>query len=246
MIDLVYHHKAGGREDARAVNTDYHEGLELILGKLSSVSATILGISVDSSVARELDPADRELHLEFPIHLSPAINAPALRLQITRAQKPIARRADAKPGGGNDQKRIRITITWEDRSLSYDRLVELLAGTRHEALGPNRQAIRALLIDGTTPDQIAARHGRRRELWLVALQEEAKLEGEFNTFPPTPENALKLRDRRKLRWERIAVRMTGDPRSTALVRRLYDQAKGLGASSRSYTGRGRRFDEMND
>jgi hypothetical protein len=51
-----------------------------------------------------------------------------LRLTITRAQKPIARRADAKPGGGNDQKRIRITLTGDDPLLTYDRLVGLLVG----------------------------------------------------------------------------------------------------------------------
>jgi len=245
VIDVVYHHKAGGRDDPRAVNADYHEGLELILAKLSSVNARILGISVDSSVARELDPVDRELRLDFPIELSPATNARGLRLQITRAQKPVARRADAKPGGGNDQKRIRITLTWDDHSLTYDRLLELLSGARSEAAGPSREVIRTLLLDGTTADQIAARYGRRRGPWLVALEEEAKLDREFDAFAPTPENVVALREGRLLRWERIAVRVTGDPRSTLLVRRLYDEAKGQGASRRSYTGRGRRFEDMN-
>jgi hypothetical protein len=235
VIDLVYHHKARGRDDPRAVNTEYHEGLELILAKLSTVSARILGISVDSSVARELDPADRELQLQFPIELSPETNARSLRLQITRAQKPIARRAGAKPQGGNDQKRIRLTLTWNDRSLTYDRLLELLAGTRSEASGPSREVIRNLLLEGTSADQISARYGGRRGPWLVALEEEAKLDREFDTFAPTPENVVALRDGRMLRWERIAVRVTGDPRSTSLVQRMYDEAKGEGASRRSYT-----------
>ncbi len=60
---------------------------------------TILGIAVDSSVARELDPADRELDLKFLIELIPDTEIHDLRLTITRAQKAVARRPDAKPGG---------------------------------------------------------------------------------------------------------------------------------------------------
>ena len=127
VFDIVYHHKAGGRDSPRSVNADYHEGLEALLGKLSAARATILGISVDSTVARELDPADRELQLPFPIALEPGMNVHALRLDITRAQKPIARRPDAKPDGGNDQKRIRITLTSGGPTLTYEGLIALLS-----------------------------------------------------------------------------------------------------------------------
>ena len=242
VLDLIYHHKAGGRESSRSVNADYHEGLELILRELSRQKATILGISVDSSVARELEPSARELQLAFPIELSPATDARELRLEITRAQKSVARRAGVKAGGGNDQKRIRITLTSDDQSFTYERVMDLLVGAR--AVDPTQEVVQALLAEGATPDQIAARYGRRREPWLLAIAEEAKLKGEFRAFALTPENVVALRDDRGLRWERVAVRVTGDPRSTSLVRRLYDQAKGPGASRRSYTGRGRRFEGM--
>jgi hypothetical protein len=127
VFDIVYHHKAGGRDSARSVNADYHEGLEALLDKLAAGRVTILGISVDSTVARELAPADRELQLPFPIALEPGMNVHPLRLDITRAQKPIARRPDAKPDGGNDQKRIRITVTSGGPTLTYERLIELLS-----------------------------------------------------------------------------------------------------------------------
>src|SRR4051812_30631500 len=109
VFDLTFHHKAGGRGSARSVNADYHEGLELILERLSALRVTILKIAVDSGVARALPPADRELDLDFPIELQRQVPKD-LRLEITRAQKGIARRPDAKPGGGNDQKTIVITI----------------------------------------------------------------------------------------------------------------------------------------
>lgn len=107
-----------------------------------------------------------------------------------------------------------------------------------------REAIRDALRAGLTPDQIFARNGRRRSVYLLAIEEEARLEGEHDAFAATPDNAARLRDQRELRWERIAVRLFGDPRRMTAVRDLYDAAKGVGASKRSYTGRGRRFPDM--
>jgi hypothetical protein len=87
-----------------------------------------LGIAVDSGVARELEPADRELELPFPISVTAGTNVAELRLDITRAQKPVARREDAKPGGGNDQKRIRITVACDDSGVDFDRMTSVLLG----------------------------------------------------------------------------------------------------------------------
>jgi len=105
----------------------------------------------------------------------------------------------------------------------------------------NRESIRSLLLKGLTPIQVG---GGSWPLFYAALEEEARLEGEFDAFEPTPQNATDLRDRRRLRWERIAVRVYGDPRRTKEVRALYDAAKGVGAAKRSYVGLGRRFPEM--
>lgn len=128
IFELVYHHKAGARGSRRSVNADYHEGLELLLRRLALVGCSILGIAVDSSVARHLRPEDRELDLDYPIELDRGTDPHELRLEITRAQKPVARRPDAKLGGGNDQKRIRLTLRCR-KSLSIDDLLpSLLSG----------------------------------------------------------------------------------------------------------------------
>lgn len=137
-FEIVYHHKAGGRGGPRSVNADYHEGLELLLTRLAQVHAKILAIAVDSGVARELDPDARELDLPFPIDLEPATDCRALRLEITRAQKPVARRPNAKPGGGNDQKRILITVAVYSAAIDYDELVERLADGGPGSPGPRR------------------------------------------------------------------------------------------------------------
>jgi hypothetical protein len=125
-FDVVYHHKAGARGSQHSVNADYHAGLELLLARLGQLQMTILGIWVDSGIARKLPPADRQLDLRFPIRVDSHTNHHELRLLITRAQKSVARRANAKPNGGNDQKRIRITVCSDKKRLSRDALVAVL------------------------------------------------------------------------------------------------------------------------
>jgi hypothetical protein len=130
VFELVFHHKAGGRDSPQAVNQDYNEALELLLSRLAEQRATILGIAVDSSIARELPVAERELQLDFPIALEPRVNAFELRREIARAQKTIARRPTAKPGGGNGQKRIRMTLAFDDASMVHDDLLAVLEDGR--------------------------------------------------------------------------------------------------------------------
>ncbi len=131
------------------------------------------------------------------------------------------------------------------------RMLVEIAERYHPTTGPtsetaDREHIREQLRSGLTPDQIYTAMGEKRINWLTAIEEEARLADELGTFQPTPENVVALRDERQLRWERIAARVFGDARRTADVRSLYDQEGGPDASSRSYTGRGRRYPDMDD
>jgi hypothetical protein len=110
----------------------------------------------------------------------------------------------------------------------------------------DRSAIRSSLRVGLTPDQIQARlkdRGLAHEVFLTALEEEAKREGTFRSILPTPRNVARLRDQ-DLRWERIAVRVFGEPGWVVATKVLYDAARGNGAALRTYTGKGRRFNRM--
>ena len=129
------------------------------------------------------------------------------------------------------------------------------ATRRHDrrALPPNhgptrdaadREHVREQLRSGITPDQIFAAMGENAHHWLTAIEEETRLAGELAAFPATPDAITALRDQRQLRWERIAARIYGDATRVADVRILYDQKHGPDASARSYTGRGRRFPDM--
>jgi hypothetical protein len=98
---------------------------------------------------------------------------------------------------------------------------------------PDREQIREQLRSGVTPHGVFKATGEKQAYWLVALEEEARLEGELSAFPASPKSVVDLRDGRRLRWERIAARVFGDARRVTDVRRLYDQARGPDSSARS-------------
>lgn len=116
----------------------------------------------------------------------------------------------------------------------------------HSEAGVDLELVRRDIREGLTPDQIHSRHGRRRRVYLAAIEEEARALGELGVYEPSDDSVLYLRDRMNLRWERVAARMYGDAGRTDAAKALYDQAKGPGSASRSYTGRGRRFSGMSD
>jgi alkylated DNA nucleotide flippase Atl1 len=109
---------------------------------------------------------------------------------------------------------------------------------------PDRDRVRELLQSGLTPDGVYKEMGSRQVYWLRAIEEEARLNDELAAYEASPASVVALRDGRQLRWERIAARVFGDAGRSAEVRNLYEEMQGAGASSRSYTGRGRRFPDM--
>lgn len=109
-VDLVVHARFGGPGSERGRNVDYFDALEVLLRRLAGLRATIVMGTVDSAVARRLPEAERALELPWPIRLSPASDCQQLRLDITRAQRVVARAPDAKAHGGNNHKRIRLAV----------------------------------------------------------------------------------------------------------------------------------------
>lgn len=113
--EIVMHARFGGPASPRRQNVDYFEALELLLARLANIRASIRSVAVDSKVAQKLSLAERLLDLGYPIHLSPATDARRLRLTMTRAQRTVARAADALPGGGNNHKRVRLALDLTDQ-----------------------------------------------------------------------------------------------------------------------------------
>ncbi|MDW3217092.1 MAG: hypothetical protein R8F63_00655 [Acidimicrobiales bacterium] len=109
-VDLILHARYGGRRSLRATNVDYFPALELLLRRLADLGAAIEAVDVDSGPSRQLAPELRRLPLSYPILLTQERDLAGLRRRITAEQRGIARAPDAKPSGGNNHKRIRISL----------------------------------------------------------------------------------------------------------------------------------------
>lgn len=85
--------------------------------------------------------------------------------------------------------------------------------------------------------------GDKRVYWLTVIEEE---HGARTSSPPTrpPLGALQRSAMSASFAGNGSPRVFGEARRVGEARSLCDQAHGTGASSRSYTGRGRRFPEM--
>ena len=123
---IILHHSAGARGTAAAVNTDYAPALELLLERLQDLGARIDSIMVDSSVARARPETERVVALPYPVTLVRR-DVEELRVRITEGMRAVARRPGARPGGGNNRKRIRIAVSGDALPTDPARLADHLA-----------------------------------------------------------------------------------------------------------------------
>lgn len=102
--------------------------MEQILRRIGGLGATISSIHIDSSVALQL-PAARRLQLDYPLRPADAPDIAALRREITQAQKTVARTGTTLGTGGNNHKRIRISIELAEHALTLGHLKVALHAT---------------------------------------------------------------------------------------------------------------------
>lgn len=126
---IVFHARYGTRGSGREVNIDYLRAVEVVLARLSMQDAVITAIEVDSRVARGLPPEQRLLPLAYPLRLGKGMDVGRLRRDITEAQRQIARVSTAKPAGGNNHKRIRVSVMFP-LGTELDIVRHALSGTR--------------------------------------------------------------------------------------------------------------------
>ena len=113
----IVSNSAGG-----SASTEYARQLRLILERLTVAAMTILRIEVDSGETTGLALARRVLNLQFPIDMASVLDHEALRLQISRAQKPIGQLPSTS--GGNGNKRIQIHL--KSSEVSKDEFLQQL------------------------------------------------------------------------------------------------------------------------
>lgn len=226
-----------------ATATDIAEAHEALVELLSLLPRLKVVVLVGDRAADAWELVGADLPTIRAPHPSPKnLNSrPHYRGRIVSALVEARRQAGLAPRRGSPEP----SLARDHSSVSESRgKAAPKRRTRTPAGEDDRHKIADLLAEGLTPEQVNNRLGPERAIWIAAIEEQARHVGELAAFPATPESVAWLRDERALRWEAIAARIFGDARKTTATKRLYDEARGIGAWRRSWTGRGRRFAEM--
>lgn len=133
-IDIVLHSRSGSNKSGQERNAEYFAVLERLLQSLASVDAKIDTIAVDSRQAQHLPMNERLIDLDYPLRLSPSMDAHRLRVQITEGQRTVA--SSVLSGrGGNKHKRIRISVDLRDTGVEPSEIPLLLGAEVHTPSG---------------------------------------------------------------------------------------------------------------
>jgi hypothetical protein len=104
---IVFEARGGKKGAPGAQNTEYAEGLRLVLEQLRAEGMVIADAVVESRATAHLSVEERRLDLgeAYPVAIG---DAEELRRTIGKAQEAVGREAGAK--GGNATKRIRLVV----------------------------------------------------------------------------------------------------------------------------------------
>jgi hypothetical protein len=167
-LTVVFESRGGGRGTAASRNQDYNPALELLLTRMAAHGAALLDAYVDSGVVQHLPVAERRLlGDQLPIALA-GVDPHELRLEITRAQRPVGRAPGAR-GAGNRTRRIALVL---DSGAAPDTVASDLAGVVGSDVAEADQAVEAISRargQGFTADPRA-----RRAVELRAVAEAAR------------------------------------------------------------------------
>jgi hypothetical protein len=108
--------KADGGSGKNRLNRDYGLGLEILMRRLSSISVSLRGAYLDSSLARELKLEERRLGSAGTVFLpdaDPRDLCTRIRREAASFNVPGARTALGKSGksGGNQTRRLRLELS---------------------------------------------------------------------------------------------------------------------------------------
>jgi hypothetical protein len=118
--DIIFHSR-GGNKRTSPVNSQYAEGLRLILQRLVGAKIDIDSAWVDSSTVQGIPLKDRKVLGSDDT----GILAADAFTRVSRRMKLVGRDADASPVGGNSTRRLRMRLVGK---RSDDELVRLLKG----------------------------------------------------------------------------------------------------------------------
>lgn len=111
-FDLILESR-GGSDDGptKSRNSQYAEGMEILLGRLAGINAVLVDVLLDSRPVRTRSDEKRRLatpNFRLPLRLSDVVDLSELRLEFGRASAAFGRADGAS--GGNSTKRLRIRL----------------------------------------------------------------------------------------------------------------------------------------
>jgi hypothetical protein len=112
-LSVVFFSRGGTKGSAEQRNSQYNQGLELLLERMARLRLQLNEVLIDTQKVNDLLSADqRRLALEgrpYPIALADELSIPELRKLIGKAQAQVGRAPGAK-GSGNSTKQIRLVV----------------------------------------------------------------------------------------------------------------------------------------
>ena len=174
---VIFESRGGGRDAPNSRNQDYNPGLELVLTRLGYLGLRLVDAYVDSTVVQGLPLPERRLLSErLPLNLE-ALDFHKLRLELTRAQRPIGRAPNAR-GAGNRTRRIALVVS---PAVDPDILASDLSGGSGSDIVNAEQALRSIgrgKAQGFSPDPAVRRVVEHHAMdWGVRHYVAARLEG---------------------------------------------------------------------
>lgn len=142
-VDLIIAARSGASKGAPAGrNSDYEKGVDILLGRLAQWRVVLAGVSLDSTLARNLPSELRQLELRsfgFPLELAAVKDIRSLRLDVRRATIGFGQSKGAI--GGNPTKRLRLHLDWAAASDVRLEALEVALGTPASVLVGTRERI---------------------------------------------------------------------------------------------------------
>lgn len=135
-VDLFVESQTGRSSTSPARNEDYLDALKLHLQRLADLDAILVSVELASRRPKNaVGESDRRINFNQdgdPVLLSGVTDFDALRLSITRGAAGTERNPNAKPGGGNVTKRLRLVVHFDAaQSPSIDEVGNFLLTGRH-------------------------------------------------------------------------------------------------------------------
>jgi len=107
---VIFESRGGVKGSSRSRNHDYNPALELVLERLGRLDLRLIDAYVDSAVVQAMPLSQRRLIGDrLPLRLR-GLNHRDLRLELTRAQRPVGRISGAR-GAGNRTRRLALVVT---------------------------------------------------------------------------------------------------------------------------------------